>query len=151
MRMKLTGILLAVSLWTYAAAQTEKPSPFHPKPPPGPAKNGTTPHSKPDKGAADRQKTATPVADGPNTGMACFYVPKRDGAMHPLSASAPSFPIGSRVRVTNLENHKSVVVTITENTAIPDRIISVSSDAADQLGFRKMGSAQVHLEAAGLD
>lgn len=79
---------------------------------------------------------------GPNSGIACYYVSNK-----PLSAVHPSFPIGSRVKVTNLKNQKTVVVTVTSHSALTGRLISLSRDAADQLGFVTDGTTQAAIES----
>jgi rare lipoprotein A len=65
-----------------------------------------------------------------------------------MTAASRVFPIGTHVRVTNLQNGHHVVVRI--NDRGPHRsvfIISVTRHAADQLGFSKAGSARVKVEA----
>ena len=64
-----------------------------------------------------------------------------------LTAAHPSLPLDSTVRVTNLKNGKSVVVRINDRrSASGQRIISVSRQAAEALGFVSAGSAQVRLD-----
>ena len=64
-----------------------------------------------------------------------------------LTAAHKKLPFGTQVRVTNLENNSSVVVTI--NDRMPTRnsnIIDLSKRAAEELGLIKKGRAQVNLE-----
>jgi len=64
-----------------------------------------------------------------------------------LTAAHRSLPLGTRARVTNLKNHRSVVVTINDRGPfIRGRIIDVSTGAADLLGFRMAGLAPVKIE-----
>jgi rare lipoprotein A len=64
-----------------------------------------------------------------------------------LSAAHRTLPFGTRVRVTNLKNGKSVVVTITDRGPFRrGRIVDVSRRAADDLGFLRAGVARVRLE-----
>ncbi len=94
----------------------------------------------------------TPITPGGDTGTACFYRQKvaLPGEPEPpkegLSATSPTFPIGTKVKVTNLGNKKTVVVTITGHSNGTERILCVSEPAAEQLAFTKMGTAQVKVE-----
>jgi peptidoglycan lytic transglycosylase len=54
---------------------------------------------------------------------------------------------GTKVRVTNVENGKSVVVTINDRMKTSNSaMIDVSRHAAEELGFAKSGKAKVKLE-----
>lgn len=69
------------------------------------------------------------------------------GRVGQFTAAHRSLPLGTRARVTNLNNHRSVVVTINDRGPfIRGRIIDVSTGAADALGFRVAGLAQVKIE-----
>ena len=73
--------------------------------------------------------------------MASFY-----GAQG-LTAAHRSLPMGSRVRVLNLDNGRSVIVRIVDRGPfIRGRIIDVSTAAAVTLGFRDAGLAHVRIE-----
>lgn len=64
-----------------------------------------------------------------------------------LTAAHRTLPFGTRVRVTNVENDKSVVVTVTDRgPSNRRRLIDVSRRAADVLGFVEAGTARVRLE-----
>ena len=64
-----------------------------------------------------------------------------------LTAAHPTLPMGARVRVTNLENGRHVVVTITDRGPYRrDRIIDVSRRVARVLGFERSGTARVKVE-----
>jgi rare lipoprotein A len=64
-----------------------------------------------------------------------------------LTAAHRDLPFGSRVKVTDLRNHRSVIVTITDRgTMTPNRVIDLSYAAADQLGIIQAGVAPVTLE-----
>jgi rare lipoprotein A len=59
-------------------------------------------------------------------------------------------PFGTRVRVTNLDNGRSVVVRINDRgPSRTDRIIDVSRAAAASLGFVRDGTAHVRLQILG--
>ena len=61
-----------------------------------------------------------------------------------LTAAHPSLPFGSRVRVANLDNGRSVVVRINDRGPFGNgRIIDVSRAAAEQLGMIGTGVARV--------
>jgi len=62
-------------------------------------------------------------------------------------AAHPSLPMGSRVRVVNLDNGRTAVVTIVgRGPFIGGRVIDVSIEAAVALGFRQAGIAHVRIE-----
>ncbi len=64
------------------------------------------------------------------------------------TAAHRSLPLGSTALVTNLGNQRSVIVTINDRGPFTGgRVIDVSTSAADALGFRKAGVAQVKVEA----
>jgi len=67
--------------------------------------------------------------------------------MFELTAAHRSLPFGSKVKVTDLRNSKSVIVTITDRGELdPDRVIDLSYAAADKLGMLKAGIDPVKLE-----
>jgi rare lipoprotein A len=65
-----------------------------------------------------------------------------------LTAAHPSLPFGSKIKVTNLANRKSVEVEITDRgrPSSGDRIIDLSQAAAKALDMIESGSATVRLE-----
>lgn len=64
--------------------------------------------------------------------------------MYQMTAAHPSLPFGTRVVVTNLDNGRSVVVTINDRGPfVHGRIIDVSRKAAGQLGFLNKGVTRV--------
>jgi rare lipoprotein A len=63
-----------------------------------------------------------------------------------LTAAHASFPFGSRVRVTNLDNGRSVVVRVNDRPGRRDRIIDLSRAAGRALGLVGPGTAPVRLE-----
>ncbi len=67
--------------------------------------------------------------------------------MNALTAAHRTLPLGTQVRVTNLTNRKSVVLTVNDRGPFAKgRIIDVSRRAADRLGFRRAGTARVRVE-----
>ncbi len=64
-----------------------------------------------------------------------------------LTAAHTYLPLGTRVRVTNLANHRSVVVTVNDRCR-PRKtpFIDLSRAAARKLGFLARGTARVRIE-----
>ncbi len=68
-----------------------------------------------------------------------------------LTAAHPTLPFGTRVRVTNLTNVRSVIVTITDRGPFRrNRVIDVTKRAAQELGFLRAGTTRVRLEVVSL-
>lgn len=64
-----------------------------------------------------------------------------------LTAAHRTLPFGTRVRVTNLANGRSVIVTIRDRgPAKRSRVIDLSGRAARELGFLREGVTQVRME-----
>lgn len=90
------------------------------------------------------------------TGIASWYGPDFHGKrtangevydQNELTAAHRTLQMPSFVRVTNLENGRSIVVRINDRGPFKHgRIIDVSKRAADLLGFRAKGTARVRLE-----
>ncbi len=67
--------------------------------------------------------------------------------MNELTAAHRTLPFGSLVKVTDLRNKRSVVVTITDRGVLyPERVIDLSLGAARELQMVKMGVDPVRLE-----
>ncbi|MEX1198109.1 MAG: septal ring lytic transglycosylase RlpA family protein [Pseudohongiellaceae bacterium] len=91
------------------------------------------------------------------TGLASWYGEKFHGHrtsngeiydMYQISAAHRSLPIPSYVRVTNLDNRRSVLVRVNDRGPFhSERVIDLSYAAAWKLGFADQGTARVHLEA----
>ncbi|HEY1474671.1 MAG TPA: septal ring lytic transglycosylase RlpA family protein [Pseudolabrys sp.] len=70
--------------------------------------------------------------------------------MNSLSAAHPTLPLPSYVRVTNLTNHKSLVVRVNDRGPyVGDRLIDVSVRTARLLGFYGNGLTKVKVEYVG--
>lgn len=64
-----------------------------------------------------------------------------------LTAAHNQYPFGTKLRVTNLANQKTAVVTINDRgPTTPGRIIDVSRRVARELGFIRAGLTEVKLE-----
>ncbi len=105
-------------------------------------------------------KTYTPmtvVGNFRERGMASWYGKKFNGErtssgeiydMYAMTAAHPTLPLPSYARVTNLANHKSVIVRINDRGPfMNDRIIDLSYTAAYKLGVIADGSAEVEVES----
>jgi len=96
------------------------------------------------------------AAQAAEEGVANFYSDKFQGKKmasgeiydkDKLTASHKKLPLGTKVKVTNLENQKSVVVTINDRMAASNpAVIDVTRRAAEELGFVKSGKTKVKLE-----
>jgi len=90
------------------------------------------------------------------TGQASYYADKFEGRPtasgekyrhSKLTAAHLTLPFGTRVKVTNQENQKSVVVTINDRGPfVEGRVIDLSRSAAELLDFINAGLAEVKLE-----
>lgn len=90
-------------------------------------------------------------------GIASWYGPDFHGQptstgeiydMHQLTAAHPTLPLPTEVKVTNLANGKSVVVTVNDRGPFAkNRIIDLSYAAAKELDMIGPGTAQVEVKA----
>ena len=64
-----------------------------------------------------------------------------------MTCAHRSLPFGTHVLVTNFSNNRSAVLVVNDRGPfIKDRIIDVSTGAADVLGFRRAGVVRVTVE-----
>ena len=92
-------------------------------------------------------------------GLASWYGPRFHGEptaqgelfnMNALTAAHRSLPLGTRVRVTHLENGRSVVVRINDRGPYKRGvIIDLSRRAAHEIGMVQQGRARVRVEVVG--
>jgi peptidoglycan lytic transglycosylase len=106
--------------------------------------------------AASFSKTA--YSGGSYSGMASYYGSEsgsrtasgahfNPGAM---TAAHRTLPFGTKVRVTNRRNGRSVIVTINDRGPfVRGRVIDLSSGAAGVIGMRSSGVAPVSVEVLG--
>jgi rare lipoprotein A len=67
--------------------------------------------------------------------------------MNSLTAAHRTFPFGTKVRVTNLENTKTVIVRVNDRGPfVEGRIMDLSMGAAKEIDLIKNGTAKVRLE-----
>ncbi len=102
--------------------------------------------------------TVMPTEEGYNErGVASWYGEKFHGHktsngeifdMYLASAAHKSLPIPSFLKVTNLDNNRSIVVRVNDRGPFHgDRLIDLSYAAAVKLGYADRGTARVQLEA----
>jgi rare lipoprotein A len=106
------------------------------------------------------RKTAAKIPARMLRGLASWYGSVFNGRktasgetfdMYAMTACHPTLPFGTRVRVIDLVNHKSVVVRITDRgDLLNKRIIDLSYAAAQKLEMTKKGLARVKLEIISL-
>ena len=105
---------------------------------------------------------AHPMATGPmtgppaETGVASYYAHQHDGLrtasgerfdMSAMTAAHRTLPFGTRVRVTNLKNGRTVVVRINDRGPYrKNRVIDLSYAAAQELKMIDAGTARVQID-----
>lgn len=101
-------------------------------------------------------KTVTQVSK-PYVGVASWYGEQDQGRKmangqrfdrYKLTAASWYFPLGTKLRVVNLQNGKAELVTITDrgpNLRLKNRIIDLSEAAATRLGYVEQGLTSVIL------
>lgn len=115
------------------------------------------PHLVPVRPAASETKESVPVQGRKvGTGEASYYGkefagrPTANGeTFNPseMTAAHRTLPFGTKVRVTNVRNGKSIVVRINDRGPYAkNRLIDVSKGAAQKLGMIASGTARVRLE-----
>jgi|JI10StandDraft_1071094.scaffolds.fasta_scaffold51205_4 rare lipoprotein A len=115
------------------------------------------PRSKPTRMDPSRPCGGERLLPYRQSGRAHYYGPRHQGQrtangetfdMEAKTAAHLSLPFGTRVRVTNVSNGRSVVVRINDRHARrTTKIIDLSRGAADDLGFRRKGVTTVRLQA----
>ena len=69
---------------------------------------------------------------------------------HSIAAAHPTLPLPSYVRVTNLENRSSMIVRVNDRGPYhAGRVMDVSEETAEALGFHRKGTARVRVEYVG--
>lgn len=122
------------------------------------AQQSAPPAAEAAKPAATLAATAAAAGDA-TSGTAAWYGRKFAGRRtasgqrfnpHAMTAAHPTLAFGTRVKVTNTKNNRSVVVTINDRgPSSPGRIIDVTQAAAKKLGFIRAGLTEVGLEIVG--
>ena len=71
--------------------------------------------------------------------------------MHKISAAHKTLPLGTKIRVTNLKNGRSLTMTITDRGPfVKGRILDVSYKAAKKLSFVNQGTTKVRIDVLRL-
>jgi rare lipoprotein A len=103
-----------------------------------------------------RHRVARVASRGASSGMASYYwqgqMTASGARFNPsaMTAAHRSLPFGTRVRVTNRSNGRSVVVTINDRGPfVGGRIIDLSRGAAQAISMTGAGVAPVSLEVLG--
>jgi rare lipoprotein A len=172
------AIAAGCALLAACAAQPKKPPPAYTGPVAAPSKPRETVETTPPWGEAPVPsgkggiyKVGNPYVingvtyvphedpDYSETGIASWYGPQFHGArtangeifdMELVSAAHRTLPMPSLVRVTNLENGRSMVVRLNDRGPYArGRIIDMSKKAAELLGFQGAGTARVRVEYVG--
>ncbi len=107
-------------------------------------------------------KTYVPIQESKNyvaSGTASWYGTKFHGQntangevydLYGMSAAHKTLPLPSYVKVTNLDNNRSVILRVNDRGPFySDRIIDLSYAAAKKLGYAETGTARVKVE--GID
>lgn len=102
--------------------------------------------------------TMNPSAQAGQQGIASWYGPGFSGnptasgeVFNPenFTAAHHSLPFGTQVRVTNLDNGRSVVVRVNDRLGHGGRVIDLSTAAARSIGLINAGLATVRLDVIG--
>lgn len=124
-----------------------------------PWKVPTAPQAAPAPVTPPAAPSATALA-GPavyrETGVASWYGKDFNGRktasgevfdMYGMSAAHRTLPLGTVIRVTNLENYKSLKVRVNDRGPfVKNRVLELSYGAAKELGFVAQGTAPVRIE-----
>jgi len=91
-------------------------------------------------------------------GLASWYGTESQGTtaggevydMNKLTAAHRTLPLGSKIRVTNLKNHRSLILRVNDRGPnVLGRLLDVSKAAAQYLGFIGEGMAKVKVTVVG--
>ena len=177
MRVKLTRNQSAIACYAamslIAGCGHKKQVAYTPPPPPpitSPSSAPTLPPSAPPAVSEPTPPNTTPSANSSvdadfvathspvysQEGMASWYGPpyhNRRGAngqvfdQNQLSAAHRELPMGSLIRVTNLQTRQSSIMRITDRGPfVPDRVIDLSEASAKAVGVWRPGTAKVRID-----
>lgn len=155
--MRCAAIWVSAGVLGMAGCHHQTNTAYAPPPPPVYA-GGTSGHASPQPRAEAPGGFFDDTSVRPSfteTGLATWYYarskPGSDGVRYEASAPTAAhktLPLGSTVRVTNLQNGESTYVRITDRGPfVPGRILDMSEVAAKQIGLYRAGVAQVKIEA----
>jgi rare lipoprotein A len=101
---------------------------------------------------SQKAKKAQPYQVGTASWYGDYFQGKQTASGEPfdkndLTAAHPKLPLGTFVKVTNLRNGRAVIVRINDRGPVVDgRIIDLSYNAAQSLGFKERGLQTVRLD-----
>jgi rare lipoprotein A len=108
--------------------------------------------------AATPAASSQPAAAGVETGLAAVYSDKLQGRKtasgqvydrNKLTTAHKTLPFGTKVKVTNVKNDKSVVLVVNDRGPTQaGRVLDISPAAAKSLGFSPKAMAEVRVEVA---
>lgn len=83
-------------------------------------------------------------------GPECQGNPTASGALFnqdALTCAHRELPLGTKIKVTNLLNHRTLVLKVNDRGPVPqDRVLDVSMGAAKRLGFFRAGVTPVRIQ-----
>lgn len=106
-------------------------------------------------------KPSTHALQQQQVGLASYYSDRYQGRKtasgerydkNKLTATHSKLPFGTRLRITNLVNHKSVIVRVIDRArARNGRLVDLSKQAARELDFVQSGTTRVRLEVLSVE
>jgi rare lipoprotein A len=149
MKLQSTCVVLCALTWTLSAAHAQSASAAAATP--APAAPSAAPAPAP----------AAPAAAGADAtqGKIAHYGAKFNGRKtasgevfnsSAMTMAHKTLPFGTRVKVTNIANGKSVVVRVNDRgPSTPDRVGDLTTAAARKIGMTKAGVVEAKLEVVG--
>ena len=139
-----------------STARVQTPNPPKPKPDVQTSKVDAEKQEKSDTSASDLAALASVKPLSVETGKASWYgAPYHNRRssngeiydMHAMTAAHRTLPLGSIVRVVNLDTKAAVIVRITDRGPfVGGRVIDLSKAAAEKISMLQKGTTQVRLE-----
>jgi len=166
----LRGVAVLLIVCSAVAAGCARPKPPQPPerpqppevlppepPPPEPQPEPTSPEppTTPDAPAPEDPPSAPGAPDAGLEGTASWYGPgfhgRKTASGERFDQRAPTaahrtLELGTRVRVTNVANGRSVIVRINDRTGDTNCVIDLSRAAGEEIGLIRPGTAPVRLE-----
>ncbi len=128
---------------------------------PTPAVSGSSAHQKIGRPYQISGRTYVPARQDnyDRRGVASWYGAKFHGRktangeifdMNQMSAAHTTLPLPSLVKVTNLNNGRTIIVRVNDRGPfVNDRLIDLSKRAAQELGYERQGTARVRVQYVG--
>jgi rare lipoprotein A len=157
MNFRIHLLAACAALATFSAAHAQQAS----APAAMPALPAATPAPAPMAAPAPAPKMAAPAAASGDAseGKVAHYGAKFNGRktasgeifnVNAMTMAHKTLPFGTRVKVTNLANKKSVVVRVNDRgPTTPDRVGDLTTGAARKIGMTKAGVVDARLEVVG--